>query len=245
MLDSQFSKYNKFQAIKVNVFYLLPCQSFCPAFLASLSVVCPPWLILWTALLDPLIWLLSMYWLNHCLEIVRISTLSTFFAICRGNVLAHALTHFTWNISLLLHSRCLIVTFLHTVSDSFKLYSLLYCLALFLCPLYPYTTCPYQHMLIHGILNVLKWGYFHKISSIMPSSLSPPMNCYVSSMSYSLYSHSAALVCSLPIHSLADILPFLCNLWYCSDIMILLCHDLNLLLKTEKRPFVFLHFSSS
>ena len=81
--------------------------------------------------------------------------------------------------------------------------------------------------------------------SIIPSSLSQPMNCSVSSLSYSLNSHSAALVCSLPIHLWADSLLFLCNVQYCSSIIILSCCGLNLLLNTNKRPFVVLHFSSS
>ena len=83
------------------------------------------------------------------------------------------------------------------------------------------------------------------ISSIMLSSLTPTMNCSISSLSYSFYSHFAVFGHSLSIHSWADSLVFLCNLWYCSYLIILLCHGLNLLLKSGKRPFVVLHFSFS
>ena len=75
------------------------------------------------------------------------------------------------------------------------------------------------------------------ISLIMPSSFSPLMDCSVSNLSYYLYSHSIAFVHSLSIHSRADSLPSLHNLWYWTDMTILLCHSLNLVIKTEKRPF--------
>ena len=55
----------------------------------------------------------------------------------------------------------------------------------------------------------------------MSSSLITPMNCSVSSLSYSLYSHSAAFVDSLPIQSWPDSLLFCVTcgtteiLWFC------------------------------
>ena len=61
----------------------------------------------------------------------------------------------------------------------------------------------------------------------------------------SSHHHSAALVCSLPIHFWTESLLFLCSLQYCSDITVLLCYGLNLLFNIEKRHFVILHFSFS
>ena len=79
-----------------------------------------------------------------------------------------------------------------------------------------------------------------KISLTIPSSSIPLMNCSVNNLSYSFYQQSAALVLSIPIHSGVDSLLFLCNIWYCSDLTILLCCGINLLHNTVKRPFAVL-----
>ena len=84
-----------------------------------------------------------------------------------------------------------------------------------------------------------------RFSSIIPSLLSPLMNCSVSYLSYSLYCHSTTFVLSIPIHSCMDSLIFLYNLWYCNEITILLCNSLNFLHNTMKRPFAVLNFSFS
>ena len=83
------------------------------------------------------------------------------------------------------------------------------------------------------------------ISSVIPSSLKPPINCSFNSLPYSLYSHSVTFIHSLPIHSWADSLLFLCNLQYCNEIIIQLWHGLNVLLKTDNNPFMVLHFCFS
>ena len=64
----------------------------------------------------------------------------------------------------------------------------------------------------------------------IPLSLCPLINCSESNLWYSLNWHFAALDLSLPIHSCADSLFFLCKLWYCSNIIIPLCCILKLLL---------------
>ena len=79
------------------------------------------------------------------------------------------------------------------------------------------------------------------ISSVMPSSLSPPIDHFVNRLSNSLDLHSAAFVYSL-IKSWADSLLFLCNFWYCNKIIIQLWCGLNLLCRTENIPFVVLYF---
>ena len=112
------------------------------------------------------------------------------------------------------------------------------------CILHPYMSHP--RMLWIELNQIWKaWTHSLMVSSmsskvatlrilvIIPLSLSPLMNCYVSSLSYSLYWYSAAFVLSLPIHSWASLL-FLGNVWYCSNITILLCCGLNLLHNTEK-----------
>ena len=84
-----------------------------------------------------------------------------------------------------------------------------------------------------------------KIISVMSSSFSPPINCAINNLSDSLYSHSATFVCSLPIHSLADLLLFLQRFWYCYKSIIWLWLRFNILLSTENSTFVVLHFSFS
>ena len=112
--------------------------------------------------------------------------------------------------------------------------------------LYASTLCAYI-----SILSLMaSWMSSHvttslKIAPIMVLPFSPPMNCSVSNWWYSLYSQSVAFVCSPPIHSWVESLLFLCRFWYYSDITIQLYHGLNLLLKTEKRPFAVLHFAFS
>ena len=69
-----------------------------------------------------------------------------------------------------------------------------------------------------------------RISSIIQSSMNLPMSYSGSNLSYSLHWHSAAFVLSLCIHSHADLLFFLFNVQYCSNIMTL---------------FAVLHFSFS
>ena len=57
-----------------------------------------------------------------------------------------------------------------------------------------------------------------RISSIILSSLRSLINCFISSLSHSLYWHLAALVLNLSINSQANSLLFLYRFWYCSDI---------------------------
>ena len=83
------------------------------------------------------------------------------------------------------------------------------------------------------------------ISSAIPSSSSPPMNCSVSNLSGFLYLHLATFVCSLPILSWADSLLFLHSFLYCSASIVWLGHSLNILLRTMNCPFVVLLFSFS
>ena len=71
------------------------------------------------------------------------------------------------------------------------------------------------------------------ISSVMSFSLSPPINYSGNSLLYCLYFHSAIFGHSLPIHSLADPLLFLCNFQYCNEIIIQVWCGLNLLLRAE------------
>ena len=73
------------------------------------------------------------------------------------------------------------------------------------------------------------------------------LDCSVINLLYSLCSHSAAFLHSLPIHFWTDSLHFLCNFQYWSDVTILLCHSWNSLLSIEKKDllliciFIFLY----
>ena len=160
-------------------------------------------------------------------------------------VIVHCPSHSSCNFPLFSsYSKCLIARFLHPMPDGIKLICLFYVVQCYILPLY--TSTLHAHISTFLLMTSSMFSNVAtslKISSIIPSSLSPPMNCPVSSLLYSLYAHSSALVHSLPINSWTAWLLFLCHLWDCSDIKILLCHGLNLLLKTEKKHFAVLHFS--
>ena len=84
-----------------------------------------------------------------------------------------------------------------------------------------------------------------RISSTIPLSFSQLFNCSVSNPSYSLCWHHAALILCLPIHSCADSIFLLCSLWYYSNMTIVFCCGLKLMLIIVQRSLTVLNFSFS
>ena len=147
------------------------------------------WLILWTALLT--CWF-SCYW---CVDL---HTTFKWLGFPHSlHFLPYAWHHFLCALS---HNTCNFPLFCVLGASLSHFYILCFTasnsgwLAVFLCTLFLYSmyligTC--SHMTSSVSSNV---ATSLTIPSVMPSSLNPPMNCSVSILSYSLYSHSAALV---------------------------------------------------
>ena len=107
----------------------------------------------------------------------------------QGTFPAYALSHSICN-SPFLCFRGLIFIFLYTVPHSIKLFGLLYVIQHYFC-----ASTLYAHISNFRLMTSLMSSSVPtclKISLIMSLSFSPPMNCSISSLSYSLYSNSVA-----------------------------------------------------
>ena len=208
---------------------------------------------IWVGLIDfmdclpaPLVLLLPTCQLANSFEMVLFpaSVTCLAIAICRAllwwvpHTTAFASVNFFCTLGATHSCFC---TFCLTMSNSFASFMWF---SVNFCALCTSTPCAYSntHSLVVPLMSSSVATSF-RISLIISSSFSPLINCSVSSLSYSLYWHSATLVLSLTILSWADSLLFLCSLWYCSDIIIPLCYSLIVLHNTANRPFVVLHFS--